>query len=248
MKNEELDGDSFTLEGNLDVCIILVHGFTSTTAEVRPIAETLNAYGYTMFCPLLPGHNTSPKELNTKLWSDWTNSVKKILENAIMNFSKVYIGGESMGGLIACYLASYYYQIEGIILYSPALIVPGLNWSHFIRFIRPYIDKSSNNRINNTEIFPWKGYKVNPTRAAYQLYILQSEVKKRLTDISQPIIIFQGKKDLTVDPYGAEYIYNNVKSRNKQLILMENSGHCIILDQEFQDVVNETKIFLSKNY
>ena len=246
MKNENLDGNSFTLDGISDKCIILMHGFTATTVEVRPLAEELNQDGYTVICPLLPGHNTSPMDLNTKSWKDWTNCVKDVLEKSFTNYKKVFIGGESMGGLIACYFASHYQKINGVFLYSPALIVPGLNWTRIIRFFKPYINKSSNYKnIENTKKFPWKGYTVNPTKAVYQLLLLQNNVKRRLAKITQPIIIFQGIKDYTVNPLGAQHIFNKVQSKNKQLIFMENSGHCIVLDREFETVVDKTKLFLN---
>ena len=245
MKNEHLDGNTFILKGTLKVSVVLVHGFTSTTEEVRPLAEELNRTGYSVYCPLLPGHNTSPKDLNTKSWKDWTTCVEIVLEKALKNSEKVFIGGESMGAIIACYLASYYKNINGVILFSPALIVPKLHWSYVIKFFKPYMQKSYINKADeNTELFPWKGYTVNPTQGAYQLFLLQQKVKHRLPNITKPIIIFQGKKDHTINPQGVKNIFNHVHSKNKQLILKNYSGHCIILDQEFQDVVKDTKKFL----
>jgi len=57
MKNPQLDGESFFFEGN-EIGVALFHGFTATTAEVRPLAEYLRSFGYTLSAPLLPGHGT----------------------------------------------------------------------------------------------------------------------------------------------------------------------------------------------
>ena len=60
--NPHLEGDSFFWEGG-EVGILLIHGFTATTAEVRPLAEFLHKNGYTVAGPLLPGHYTKPDDL-----------------------------------------------------------------------------------------------------------------------------------------------------------------------------------------
>ena len=63
IRNPQLAGDSFTwIEG--PVGVLLFHGFTATTAEVRLLAGRLREAGYTVAGPLLPGHGTHPDELN----------------------------------------------------------------------------------------------------------------------------------------------------------------------------------------
>ena len=62
LHNDHLPGDEFFWEGN-NTGILLSHGYTATTAEVRPLAETLYRQGYTVAGPLLPGHGTDPKDM-----------------------------------------------------------------------------------------------------------------------------------------------------------------------------------------
>lgn len=246
MQNENLDGNTFSLSGSKDVCVILIHGFTATTVEVKPLANELGKAGYSVICPLLPGHNTSPEDLNTKTWEDWTSSVNMILETALEDFNNVFIGGESMGGLIACILASRHNKIKGLLLFSPALFIPNLNWSKWIKYFRPIMPKPGRNRLEeNTEIFPWKGYTVNPTKAANQLFKLQKIVKSNLSKIVSPIIIFQGKKDRTINPESSVYIFNHISSNEKKLVSMENSGHCVLIDQEFKEVLINVNTFIA---
>jgi len=58
-----LDGSSFQLPGNR-TGFVLLHGFTATTTEVKPLAERLHHEGYTISAPLLPGHDSHPDDLN----------------------------------------------------------------------------------------------------------------------------------------------------------------------------------------
>ncbi len=247
MQNKDLDGNSFQIIRSKNNCVILIHGFTATTVEVRPLANELANAGYSVICPLLPGHNTTPEDLNKIKWHEWVSSVDFVLEKAFNDFDNVFISGESMGGLVACYLAAQYKSIKGVLLFSPALFVPKLQLSKFIRYFRPFMPKAARKKDDvNTEIYPWKGYTVNPTSAANELFKLQKIVKTNLPKIVQPVLIIQGKKDNTITPESSNYIYEHINSIDKKLVIMENSGHCVLLDQDFQLVVEYSKNFLSR--
>jgi len=248
IQNKNLDGSEFAIDKHSNTCVILIHGFTATTIEVRPLSEYLAAKGYSIYAPLLPGHDTSPSDLNKRIWSEWTNKVEKITIETLGNYEKVFLGGESMGGIIACYIASFHPEISGLLLYSPAIRVRKLGIMRILRFFTKYISKPSL-KINDEDIndvLPWKGYKVNPTSAAVQLLKLQKMTKSRLHLISQPTIIFQGNLDRTIDPNGAEYLKSRMNSNIKNLIWLKKSGHCVLLDQEYLRVFAETDLFIKQ--
>lgn len=248
MQNEQLDGGEFFLDNYSDVGIILIHGFTATTVEVKPLAEALAAVGYDVFAPLLPGHNTTPQDLNDKIWQDWIDYVDPFVNQFLSQYKYVFIGGESLGGLISCYLGSKYQQIDGLLLYSPALIVKNLFLSRYIRYFRKYIPKGSSSDDDNPKEgeFPWKGYRVNPSKAAYQLYLLQQEVKKRLKTIHQPVVIFRGALDHTIDPAGIDLIYTHIGSSLKEVFDLLQSGHCLILENEHDFVYKQSIRFIRR--
>jgi len=248
IQNKNLDGSEFTIDKESNTCIILIHGFTATTIEVRPLSEFLASKGFSIIAPLLPGHDTSPIDLNKRTWSEWTNKVERITVDALRNYEHVFLGGESMGGIIACYVASFHPKLSGLLLYSPAIHVKKLGLMRVLRYFTKYISKPSM-KLNDDEIddvLPWKGYKVNPTSAAVQLLKLQKNTKSRLHMISQPAIIFQGHLDRTIDPNGAEYLKSKMNSRYKNLIWLKQSGHCVLLDQEYLQVFLESDKFINQ--
>lgn len=244
IQNPDLDGSSFSLLGNNGICVILIHGFTATTVEVRPIAEYLNRNGCSVSAPLLPGHGTSPEDLNRQTWRNWVDTVIENYNQCKGKHEKIFIGGESMGGVITCYLAAMYPEIKGIMLYAPAIKVDKLSYSKYIRFFRKVIPKNNIKGENGKEVFPWQGYQVNPTRAAYQLYLLQKKTRNIIKKIKQPAIIFQGKLDKTISPEGPKLIYNNIHSSNKEFFLLENSEHCVLLDKDFKFLARKTYDFI----
>jgi carboxylesterase len=111
MTNPHLNGEEFELIQNNNACILLIHGFTATPVEVRPFAERLFDAGYDVVAPLLPGHNTDPFDMNAKQYSDWTGYLEQKLTIIFSKYDTVFVSGESMGGLLSCYLAEKHAKI-----------------------------------------------------------------------------------------------------------------------------------------
>src|SRR6476620_1155539 len=57
-----IGADSFLIEGSNGRALLLLHGSGDTPQTLRYLAERLNAVGYTVYAPLLPGHGRSPRE------------------------------------------------------------------------------------------------------------------------------------------------------------------------------------------
>ena len=244
IKNQHLDGETFFWPAG-PVGILLLHGFTATTVEVRPLAMSLATQGYTVLAPLLPGHNTTPADLNSCRWSDWVEAAETAYISLREKCQMVIIGGESMGGLLALYLASQYPEIAAVLTYAPAL---KLNLSRANRIqlnilaqIRPYIKKP---QIDDDT--SWQGYTVNPLKGVIQLLKFQDVVRMKLPEITQPLLIIQGRLDLTVHPSVPDLLSEQVQSDFIELHWMEHSTHVVILDQEHEEVERITKIFITQ--
>jgi esterase/lipase len=65
--NPHLEGNSFYWHGN-HIGILLSHGFTATTPEVRLLAQILHKTGYTIFAPLLPETADNPSDVGLHLF------------------------------------------------------------------------------------------------------------------------------------------------------------------------------------
>ena len=118
--NPELEGQSFFWEGG-EIGILLIHGLTTTTAEVRPLAKCLNNQGFSVSGILLPGHGTKPEDLNKTHRNSWIQECEKAYLKLRSKCSFVFIAASSAGCLIALKLASKYKEIRGLLLYAPAM-------------------------------------------------------------------------------------------------------------------------------
>jgi carboxylesterase len=242
--NPHLEGKSFYWSGN-HIGILLSHGFTATTAEVRLLAQILHRVGYTISAPLLPGHFTTPEDLNSVKWQDWLKTIERSYQNLRSDCNLIFVGGESTGGLLALYLASIHAEITGILTYSPALRLARTKFEltclNLLAPFIPYIRKTKKD-----EELPWQGYTLYPLRAARELTKLQQIISDRLAIIHQPILIVQGKYDTTVHPEAPQMIYQNISSSIKEIHMMENSTHVVLVDKEIIEVGAITQKFISR--
>jgi len=62
----------------------------------------------------------------------------------------------------------------------------------------------------------------------------------------QPILIVQGKHDESVHPEAPYMIYRKVNSSMKEIHLMENSTHVVLVDKEIKKVGLITQTFIEK--
>ena len=244
--NPQLEGEPFFWPGGPDG-VLLVHGFTATTAEVRLVAKALHGRGYTVAGPLLPGHGTSPEDMNRTRWQDWYATVEKAYLALEARCQRVVAGGESTGGVLALRLAAMHPEISAVLSYATALRLNMRTWDvvrlHLAAPFIPYLPK--NRGSDEEDDNPWQGYRVNPLKAAIQLLRLQRETRRLLPDVRQPILIVQGKQDHTVAESAPQEIYDGVRSAVKELHWMENSGHCVMVDREWEAVAAITVRFLA---
>lgn len=245
--NPEFDSNAFLLKGS-STGILLFHGFTATPLEVRGLADELHSrLGWTVYAPLLPGHGTSPEDLAQTRYMEWLQCAEEALDTLKTSTSQFYVGGESMGGLLALYLMASHPEITAGTVFAPALRIPGVLEA---RLLKGFVFSSPKRRLEPTKegFLPWQGYRVNPLSAVAELGSFQKAVYKRLSDICQPLLIFQGRQDETIDHRSASMVYNAVSSRDKQLIEPENCGHCVLLNNQRKIFYNQTIDFLNKKF
>ncbi|NCP88179.1 MAG: hypothetical protein CO094_08290 [Anaerolineae bacterium CG_4_9_14_3_um_filter_57_17] len=244
LHNPQLEGDSFFWKSG-PVGVFLSHGYTATTAEIRPLAEKFHQRGYTVAAPLLPGHGTQPADLNHVTWQEWVRAGQETLDRLTAHCERVFVGGESMGGLVALYLASQNPAVAGILLYAPAIRLTMSAADRLKLFLgAPFIEQVPRESLDGKDA--WQGYPGLPLRGALELLRFQAATRSRLANIAQPILIFQGRLDTTVAPEAGKIIFEGVKSSIKEHHWLENSNHAIPLGPECEQVAKMSIQFIEK--
>lgn len=110
----------FELGGGDDACL-LIHGFTGSPWDMRPLGEGLAARGFHVRGLRLPGHASTPDALSQVTHRDWEEAVESALLS-LKNFRHVFVAGLSMGALLSIVLAARHQdRVHGLALMAPAL-------------------------------------------------------------------------------------------------------------------------------
>ena len=233
---------------NKEVGILLVHGFTGSPASMRPWAEYLNQRGYTVKVPLLPGHGATPHDLNLVKWQDWPAKVESDLQELLRTCRKVFICGLSMGGGTTLNIATRYSKdLAGIILVNPMIhvkFVPHqLAWA-ISRFQK--MRDSVGDDIKRPGITEY-GYDALPAVGVYELLKMLHYTRKRLHDVTAPMLLFHSVDDHTLPVTNTEIVMKGVGSRQKQRLELVNSYHVATLDYDQEVIFENSRLFIESH-
>ena len=217
---------------NSNTGVLLMHGFTASPWEVKELAEYLaNASNVSVYCPLIAGHGTSVRDLKETTWEDWyasANESYNLLKNTV---DCVYVGGMSTGSSLALMLAMDYDVCGIIAIGTPIFFQSWLaRFAGILKYIIPYTKREL-----SPDIKPYY-YEKRPTRAVAELIEMIELMKERLNKVDEPIIIIQSLADKTIKPESADYLMNNISSRDKTFIWFTEGEHVIIKDKQRVEV------------
>lgn len=204
---------------------LLIHGFISTPAELRIIAEALIDAGYTTKGILLPGHGTRPSDLLNVTCKDWIESAQQGINELKKTCHRVVIIGHSMGGLLALQMAARN-KIDTVITISAALKPTNhrtkLAW--LLKYFIKYASSSRKQRPPEQEKYLIH-YPYFPVAAVAELQRLANHTKKILPYIKADTLVIQTKDDKVIKPECAEIIINKISSVRKECLLLEKGTH-----------------------
>ena len=97
-------------------------------------------------------------------------------------------------------------------------------------------------KIPNEHINYW----IIPTFSIYEVGRLVKSIKSTLSNVTVPMLIIYSKDDSLVSVRGADYIYNNVVSSDKEMHIIGSDCHGILYNNS--DLIWERiSIFIEKN-
>ena len=86
--------------------VMLVHGFTGSPLDMRPLADELFRLGADCHAVGLPGHGTDIANLPTMTESTWRNAVLRAWTAHVQRYPRSLLIGYSMGGAAALQMAA----------------------------------------------------------------------------------------------------------------------------------------------
>lgn len=230
---------------NSKVGVIFVHGFTGSPISMRPWADYFHDRGYSVSVPLLPGHGTDPVDLNRVKWEEWPSKVEAELEWMHSQGMTVFIFGLSMGGGTTLNVAlKHSSSLAGIVLVNPMIHVKFV--PHQVAWLISRFQKMRDSVGDDIKMpgVTEHGYDSLPAVGVYQLLKMLSYTRKRLHDVTAPLMLFHSKDDHTLPVSNTEIIMKGVGSVPKQRIELVNSYHVATLDYDKEIIFENSLIFV----
>ena len=230
---------------NGHIGVVLVHGFTGSPAAMRPWAEFLNARGYSVRVPLLPGHGTKPADLNEIEWPEWPAKVNSEIAELQKYCSQIFVAGLSMGGGTTLQVATEHGdKLSGILLVNPMIHVKGISptlaflISRVVKF-----GKSVGNDIKRPGVTEYS-YDKMPYRGIHQLLTMLKLTRAALPSIKVPMQLFHSVDDHTLPVSNTEIIMSEIGASNKSRIELLNSFHVATIDYDSDIIFTNSLTFI----
>ncbi len=247
----ELDRTPFTLgPADAPTACLLIHGFSGSPPEMRPLGEYLANHGIRVEGIRLAGHGTEPEALTDLTWLDWLYSAQEGLRKIQQSRSKenVVIVGFSMGGLLGLHLcAEHDDSIGGIVTISSPIYFQDrrIHLIPIVRHIHPWHDVRRPGKHTDPDAHKrYHSYRRYPLIAVDYLLDLMRVTRRILPDVTTPALIMQGMQDSVINPKSARYLHEHLGSKRKELVWWHNSGHGVPFDSEREQVWSKVLQFV----
>ena len=247
--------------------VLLLHGLTGTPFELKKYAQFLYNQGYDIFVPCLPGHGDRVSEIYTVKYQDWTDFVEEKFLKLNETYNNVFVSGICLGAVLSVYLGiKFSDKLKGIIPCSTTLFLDGwrLPWysilmplglSTILRFYynypecEPYGIKNEKTRAVIKKLLAKSDVGMNefPMTSFYELLKLSKMIRKNLSKVTVPVLLFHSKEDDLTSVKSADIVYNKISSKDKEKIILYDSYHMIFYDNEKEFVFNKISDFINSH-
>jgi len=248
---------SFHFQGRTGCGVLLIHGLTGTPVEMRLLGKGLHAAGFTVTGVQLAGHCGSVDDLLATDWREWYASVERAADTLYRDVDQLFVGGLSMGALLALKLAAdQSHRIAGVGVYGATFRYDGWAIPRLARltFMLPLLKRLGIGRARMFMEQPPYGVRDeglrarisaamqsgdsgaaglpgNPWYSLAELYGLSAAVRRQLPQVTAPCLIAHACDDDIASLANAELVQKCVAGRT-EMLLLKNSYHMITIDQE----------------
>jgi len=251
--------------------VLLIHGLTGTPAEMRFVGKGLHRAGYTVYGMQLAGHCGSESDLLKTGWRDWRRSVSEAADRLLREVDHLFVGGLSMGSVLALQLAIDRPQaVRGLALYGSTFFYDGWTIPKLARlsFMLPLVcgfglfkqrrfmesfpygikDERVRQRIAGAMFAGMSetgGLPGNPWPSLAEFHKLVWNVRPFLHKVRAPCLIMHSADDDIASARNVRLIERRV-SAPTETVLLTNSYHMITVDGERDQVIARSADFFAR--
>jgi len=236
---------AFTLEGGKRA-VLLLHGFTGSTKDVKRLGQYLQKRGYTCHAPMYRGHGVTPEELLQTSPADWWQDVVEgynHLKN--LGYKEIAVAGISLGGVFSLKVAEEFPVKAVVSMCAPIKrnSTDGLfdRLYNYAKIYKSFEGKSEEEILDELETLK----KTN--RDSFDgVHEMTEMTCGGLQLINSPTLVLQGLLDDDIYQESASFIHERVETDEKEIIWYKDSGHIITVGKEKDKVCEDVYEFLNQ--
>jgi carboxylesterase len=225
----------FDIGGGEDACLLL-HGFTGSPWDMRPLGDALAARGLRAVAPRLPGHGTTPQALLNVTWKDWQAAAYVAL-HSLRGHRHVFVAGLSMGALLAMGLAARHPEaVRGLALVAPAIrfrgprmfLIRQLSRTPLLEWAHPWAEKTGTDISDPKVLAEAPVLPAFPVARLRDLCALQNLAVAEATRVRCPALVAVAEQDHVVDPEGGRWLARRLTASPSVRFLSFREGFHVI--------------------
>ena len=233
--------------------ILLLHGYNDSPHSLDGIARVLHAAGWTVRLPLLPGHGRSLEAFDAWTAAEVFAVVRDEYASLRATNHTVVVGGLSMGGALACWLAAEA-TAEGVILFAPMLFVPapmqvGVStarlWSLFSRYVGGGKQRSIHDPAAADAMI---AYGCSTRRSLEALEQVARSTVARLGFVTEPTLVVQSEEDNRLPRDQSAHAIARLGAKDRTVVWTRGAGHVLTVDRGWEQVAATTVEWLSARF
>jgi carboxylesterase len=249
------DGELEFFAGGRAPCVVALHGFGGTAAELRPVLDAVADAGYAVDAALLAGHGKRVEHLQDVTFDGWVEGARARLREAVDAHGRVVLFGFSLGSLVAMHIASDPPEgLAGLVVLGNALTLRGYTSVPFALWeltgaAMPdaYVLKpQAGDLVDPSAMGSLVTYDRHPLRAALEVYRAGPRVRARVGRIACPTLVLHGRRDRVCSWKNAAWLAERIGSRDVSVRIFEKSAHVLACDGERDEVAGEVVRFLAR--
>ena len=244
--------EGFALEGTNGRQLLLLHGSGDSPQSLRYLAGRLNAAGYGVHVPLLPGHGRSPHAFATATAADYHEAALAALASAGTTHSWIGVIGLSMGGALAARIVAETSNVRVLVLLAPYMIPPrdvrvvlGTSWiwSAMAPYLRGRGEASVHDPVARDASRAYGSFSAGALAA---LLDTADAGLRALPALTLPTLVIHSVQDNRIPRALAERALHALKSP-VELHWLEGCGHVITVDYCKDTVADLVLAFVARH-
>lgn len=224
--------DAFLLEGTNQHAVLLCHTLGGDPGQMKDLGKKLHKTGYTVSCPLYPGHGGTFDDMVATEVTDWYDTLLTEYDRLAESYEHIFVCGMSIGGTFAVKLAEER-SPAGLITINAPIIGFDL-YTDLFQYTKQVQDKEKIKRYRDH-------------RYVYFKFVVELGQTENLKQIECPVFVLQGSFDAMRYKTSSMMLMTYVNTDATQRKDYAHSRHLVLQEGDRKEAVKDIVSFIEEN-